>query len=213
LSGDFEAATEELARWEAFGRELERLREKMSAVDKEAVENTRLCPEWEVRWELAAAHIALSHVLHFLRAYAPSVAVDRLNVAVAGLINGQRAAMLAPVSPGYRAEDVPTVQAIKGILAGIMAAKQKNGMERAQAAAWVARNIAPELAARISRKPITARAVQVWRDRYGKKSASESPGNRAFEIWSNPEPDRTSAHMLDTTRRLASCLPVLKEPV
>ena len=106
--------------------------------------------------ELASATFSLAKVSHFLRIRYWSRSLDRLQAALLQLImGGPAAAMLEPLNiQGRRGRrpDVPSIQSVKGALAGIMHGQQATGMSRQQAAAWIANNISPKLASRISGK-------------------------------------------------------------
>jgi hypothetical protein len=52
-------------------------------------------------------------------------------------------------------------------------------MSRHQAAKGIADNMSPALASRISRKPITARMVEEWLDRFGGKHAEPNAARKA----------------------------------
>ena len=92
--------------------------------------------------------------------------------------------MLWPLTIRGRRPDVSLVLGLKGILAGLMERKQREGMTREEAARWIADNTPPKLAARISRKPITARSVEEWRDRFGGKHGPQDTARKAYLVWS-----------------------------
>jgi hypothetical protein len=66
--------------------------------------------------------------------------------------------------------------------------QQCAGMSRHQAAKWIANNMSPRLAARVSRTPVTARMVEEWLDRFGGKHAEASAARDAYRVWSQPLP-------------------------
>jgi hypothetical protein len=88
--------------------------------------------------ELASATFSLAKVSHFLRIRYWSRSLDRLQAALLQLImGGPAAAMLEPLNiQGRRGRrpDVPSIQSVKGALAGIMYGQQATGMSRQEAA-------------------------------------------------------------------------------
>jgi hypothetical protein len=118
---------------------------------------------------------------------------------------GAPAPMLRPMrkSQGRRA-DVSSVLAIKGALAGLMHCKQRDGMTRHEAAKWIATNMSPKLAACISRKPITARTVEEWLDRFGGKHATPDAARKAFLTWSKDSSSLTKQKFKEITERMAT---------
>jgi hypothetical protein len=102
--------------------------------------------------------------------------------------------------------------AIKGALAGMMRTLQDVGTLRDAAANLIARNLSPELTARISRKPITARTVEEWADRFGGDYAEENSGRRAYRTWSRGSLGRplNGQKIREITERMAKTLPVRK---
>jgi hypothetical protein len=117
---------------------------------------------------------------------------------------GAPAPMLRPQSKGSgRRADVSSVLAIKGVLAGLMHRQQRVGMSRPEAAKWIADNISPKLASRISRKPITARMVEEWLDRFGGKYGEQDAGRKAYLVWSREDPPPTKERFKAITERIA----------
>ena len=143
--------------------------------------------------ELVFANLALGAVSRFLRYHAPSKAIDLLKAALSQVSEGSRPAMFKSRKGSGRRPEGPLIHQVKGVLAGLMYVKQKSGVRREAAAAWVARNIPPELASRLSSKPITSRAVLEWLDRYGGEHPPSDLGGQAFKIWSRPSPKPLTA--------------------
>jgi|SRR6476646_865531 hypothetical protein len=136
--------------------------------------------------ELEAAEEALQEVLVMIGSRgARSIALNRLHNALLGLIDGASpAAMLTAAETGGRPLDSPTVQYAKGMLAAALHVRQKmSGESRAAAAAWVVKHTSRELSRRLSRKPITPRAVIEWLDRFGGEHASPGDGRTSFVYW------------------------------
>jgi len=167
--------------------------------------------------DLAAAFIAVDDVIRFLT-FSPSMSVtmderlERLKIlrelkqALRDLGEGSAPApILRPLrkSRGRRA-DVSSVLAIKGVLAGLMQCKQRDGMPRHEAATWIATNMSPKLAACISRKPITARMVEEWLDRFGGKHANQDAGRKTYLIWSRESASLTKQKFKTITERIAT---------
>lgn len=136
--------------------------------------------------ELEAAEEALQEVLAMIGSRgARSIALNRLHNALLGLIDGASpAAMLTAAKTGGRPLDSPTVQYAKGMLAAALHVRQKmSGESRAAAAAWVVKHTSRELSRRLSRKPITSRAVIEWLDRFGGEHGSSGDGRASFVYW------------------------------
>ena len=110
--------------------------------------------------------------------------------------------MLRPLTTRGRPHDVSLVLGLKGILAGLMEQKQREGMSRQEAARWIADNTPPKLAARISRKPITARMVKEWRDRFGGKQGERGPARKAYLVWSRDSDQLTKQDFKTITKNL-----------
>jgi hypothetical protein len=166
--------------------------------------------------DLSAAVGAIDVVINFLRS-SPSESLstaDRLKrfkifkdlgQALLDLLDGGAPApMLRPQSKGSgRRADVSSVLAIKGVLAGLMHRQQHGGMSRPEAAKWIADNMSPKLASRISRKPITARMVEEWLDRFGGKYSEQDAGRKAYLVWSREDPPLTKERFKAITKRIA----------
>jgi hypothetical protein len=157
--------------------------------------NLARSPDDKGRWDLLAAVFAVDTVIDFLRS-SPSNSLsltDRrqrsksLGQLRQALIELSEGGVPAPMlrsqgKNGGRRADVSLVLSMKGALAGFMYRQQHAGMSRSQAAKWIADNMSPKLAARISRKPITARMVEEWLDRFGGKHAEEGAGRKALAL-------------------------------
>lgn len=158
--------------------------------------------------ELVFAILALGAVSRFLRHHAPSKAIELLKVALSQVLEGSRPAMFKSRKGRGRRSESPLIHQVKGVLAGLTYAKQKSGMRREAAAAWIARNISPELASRLSSKPITTRAVLEWLDRYGGEHSPSEPGGQAFKVWCRPsQKPFTAQRFKETTRGFAELIP------
>jgi hypothetical protein len=167
--------------------------------------------------DLVAAVRALDAVVDFLR-FSPSKSLspadrskrfkilDELRQVLFDLSEGGAPApMLRPRSKGSgRRADVSSVLAVKGVLAGLMHCKQRAGMSRHEAAKWIADNMSPKLASRISRKPITARMVEEWLDRFGGKHAKQDAGRKSYLVWSRDFPSLTKEKFKAITERIAA---------
>lgn len=112
----------------------------------------------------------------------PSKAIERLMMGLGALAAGASPPlMFSPRGSAQRPPDAHSVQAAKGSVAAMAYIQQKRGrLSRKQAAEWAVKNISPSLTVRISRKPITPRTVIEWIDRYGGKTAEDSPGREHF---------------------------------
>jgi len=166
--------------------------------------------------DLQAAVGAIDAVIHFLR-ISPSQSLsfadglkrfkilEELGQALLDLLEGGAPApMLRPQSKGRgRRADVSSVLAIKGVLAGLMHRQQRGGMSRHEAAKWIADNMSPKLAARISRKPITARMVEEWLDRFGGKYSEQDVGRETYLGWSREDSPLTKEKFKAITERIA----------
>jgi hypothetical protein len=167
--------------------------------------------------DLGAAFIAVDDVIRFLT-FSPSMSVTmderlkrlkilrELKQALIDLGEGSAPApILRPLrkSQGRRG-DVSSLLAIKGVLAGLMHCKQRDGMTRHEAAKWIATNMSPKLAACISRKPITARMVEEWLDRFGGKHAHQDAGRKTYLIWSGEPASLTKQKFKTITERIAT---------
>ncbi len=158
--------------------------------------------------ELVLSIHALTVVSRFLRYRAPSRVVDLLKAGLSQVFEGASPPMFRGRKDSGRPSEVSVIHQVKGVLAGLMQVKQKSGMQRATAATWVARNIAPELASRLSVKQITSRAVLEWLDRYGGKHPPDDPGGKAFKVWSTPLPKPLTVQKFkEITARIAELIP------
>jgi hypothetical protein len=166
--------------------------------------------------DLIAAVIALDKVIDFLR-FSPGmpsindrrkrfkILHDLRQVLFDLSEGGAPAPMLRPGSnPSGRPADVSTVLAMKGILAALMHLKQRAGMARLEAAKWIADNVSPKFASRISRKPITPRMVEEWLDRFGGKHAEQDAARKAYLVWSDYSAPLTKERFRTLTERIAT---------
>ena len=168
--------------------------------------------------DLVAAVLAVDAVIKFLR-FSPSKSLstadrrkrfktlDELRQALLDLSEGSAPApILRPQrkNRGRRA-DVSSVLAVKGVLAGLMQRQQRAGMSRHQAAKWIADNMSPKLASRISRKPITPRMVEEWLDRFGGKHAEQNAARKAYLVWCRDDSTPLTKQLfLTITERIAA---------
>jgi hypothetical protein len=165
--------------------------------------------------DLVAAVFSVDAVLTFLQ-FSPSLSLSttdrsrRFKILVKlrqGLLElsegGPPAPMLRPRSSGRgRRPGVSLVLAMKGVLAGLMQCQVRAGMGRKEAAKWIADNTSTKLASRISRKPITARVVEEWLDRFGGKHANPDAGRKAYLVWSQSGPPLTKERLKTITERI-----------
>ena len=184
-----------------------------------AVHVTKLTrfPDHKQGWDILAAIYALNAVLDFLR-FSPSKSVmyedryrrfkilDELRQALLDLAEGGAPAPILRSlhkTRGRRA-DGSLVLAMKGILAALMHRQQCAGMSRHQAAKWIADNMSPKLAVRISQKPITSRVVEEWLDRFGGQHAEHDSGRKAYLVWSQDTSPLTKKLFRTITERIAA---------
>jgi len=80
---------------------------------------------------------------------------------------GETPARFKPPRRDGRKPDSPLMQGLKGRFAGRAYAQMESGLNRNQAASWVARNIPPRLARRMSSKPIRQSTIKEWMEQYG----------------------------------------------
>jgi len=163
--------------------------------------------------DLVAIIVALNAVVKFLRLcpksaitagrpYSYFKVLEKLSQALSHLREGGAPEpMLRPLTTRGRPPDVSLVLGLKGILAALMDQKQREGMSREEAARWIADNTPPKLA-RISRKPITARMVEEWRDRYGGKQGERGPARKAYLVWSRDSDQLTKQDFKTITKNL-----------
>jgi hypothetical protein len=206
-------AIQELEHLQHIRDEVETLRLELAEIDKlHEIEGATEYQRGKI--ELVASAAAVSEVCSFLSLIAPTHSLQLLERALKGLVqSGAVPAMFAPFEEfTSRPRDVPQIMAIKGALAGMMRTLQDVGTLRDAAANLIARNLSPELTARISRKPITARTVEEWADRFGGDYAEENSGRRAYRTWSRGSLGRplNGQKIREITERMAKTLPVRK---
>lgn len=192
----------------AADEDIDWLRSALRNYDALLARSLPLASSKEESVELVFAILALDAVSRFLRKRAPSKAIDLLKAALSQVREGSLPAMFRGRKGGGRRAESPVIHQVKGVLAGLMSVKQTSGMGRAAAAAWIARNIPPELASRLSPKPITSRAVLEWVDRYGGEHPPDDPGGQAFRVWSRPSPKPLTVQKFkEITRGIAELIP------
>ena len=203
-------------------RELEALaaiRRDIAWLDDDLAEADRLLefqelnddPNARGKVELVAAALAVKSAYSFASVTSPRRSLKLLQNALVDLVSGGTVpAMFFPLRDVTNRPPAPdSIVAIKGALAGIMHVKQSAGMSREEAAKFVARNIVPRLAAQLSRKPLKARTVEEWLDRYGGKSGEKGVGRKTYLMWSRGEPV-TAEKLREITERMANTLPAQK---
>jgi hypothetical protein len=203
-------AIQELERCDGIRGELASLNSELIEIDKlHALEG--VTEHERGKLELVASAASLKEVRNFLSIIAPSHSLMLLGNALTDLLEGGTVpAMLTPLNEfTNRPPDSPQIMAIKGALAGVMRTLQDAGTSREAAANLIARNLSPELATRISRKPITARTVEEWVDRFGGDHVEENSGRRAYRTWSRGKAP-SSQKIREITERMAKTLPVRK---
>ncbi len=166
-------------------------------------------PEQSGQIERVCAVYALFGIQQFIAGRAPSEVLGVLSNSLNEIESGTRPAMFEPDSrPRKRPNDSVMLQQVKGALAGSARLKQSEGMPREGAVNWIARNIAPELQRKISKKPLTGRTIREWLERYGGRRPPDNPGGKAFEVWSRAcGSELTNAKFRELTARLAQALP------
>jgi len=204
---------EQLEHLENIQGDLEDLADEFATIDQALNKVTAELPDEANVAELFSATRALEAVSDFLLVRAQSEAIRRLQVALSQLVlGGSLPAMLKPEGVAWRRADTATMQWVKGALAGFMHLQQTaGGLSRPEAAGWIANNISPKLAQRISRRPIRGRTVEEWLDRYGGKHPPDDPGGKAFKAWSSQSAwPLTATKFREITERIATMLPSLK---
>jgi hypothetical protein len=205
------AAIRQLEHLRALRGEIDLLRFELAHIDTIHELDEANDPGEKGKIELVAAAAAVNEVRKFLSLIAPSHSLELLQRALADLVaGGTIAAMFSPLEEtSNRRPDPPSVMSLKGALAGIMHCQQGAGMSREQAARLVARNISPKLVARISNRPISARTVEEWLDRFGGDHAENNAGRRSFLIWSRGEAS-SAIKIREITERMANDMPARK---
>jgi hypothetical protein len=169
-------------------------------------------PDARGKVELVAAALAIKAVRSFLLCRVRSTrSLELLGKALMDLIDsGILPSMFYPLRNfGSRPPDPNSIIAFKGALAGMMHVQQRAGMSRKVAAEFLARNIAPRLAAQLSRMPVTARMIVGWLERYGGKFGEEGVGRKFYKNWSQGEPV-SAQKCREITERMAKTLPARK---
>jgi hypothetical protein len=202
---------EQLEHLEDLQGDLEDLADEFANIDRALSKITEGSPDEANVAELFSATRALEAVSDFLLIRAQSEAIRRLQVALWQLIlGGPLPAMFEPEGVSGRRPDTETMQWVKGALAGFMHFQQTTGgLSRKEAAKWIADNISPKLARRISSRPISGRTVEEWLDRYGGKHPPDDPGGKAFKVWSSRSATwpLTKTKFREITERIATTLP------
>jgi hypothetical protein len=169
-------------------------------------------PDARGKIELVAGAISVKVVRSFLLCLLHrSRSLDLLEKALIDLTDsGIVPSMFYPLRNfDSRPPDPNSIVAYKGALAGMMQVQQRAGMSRMEASKFLARNIAPRLAAQLSRKPVTARMIDDWRHKYGGKFAEDGVGRKYYENWSQGQPV-SARECRQITERMAKTLPARK---
>ena len=169
-------------------------------------------PDARGKIELVAAALAVKAVRSFLLCRVRSThSLELLSKALIDLMDsGIVPSMFYPLKNfDSRPPDPISIVAFKGALAGMMHVQQRAGMSRKEASKFLARNIAPRLAAQLSRKPVTANMIDEWRHRYGGKFAEGGVGRKYYENWSQGQPV-SAQKCRQITERMAKTLPARK---
>jgi hypothetical protein len=180
------AAAYELRRAQPIWNDLDYLASELAEIEKTHQGDLAKHPNAVGLSDLAASILALDAICQFFRARIPNDIMYRLLNGLRDLSEGgPPAAMFLPLErPKGRRPDPPMVMAAKGILAGVMHRKQLEGLSRQAAAKWIVQHVSPMLAAQISGKPLTARMVEEWLDRFGGRHAEKNLGRKTFLIYS-----------------------------
>jgi hypothetical protein len=189
------AALEALREHIKTTEDLRTLGHKLIEIENEHESESKQFPDQIGKVDLSASFMALEAVRIFLGGRVVSRNLGHLHNALVEIIVGAApAAMLQPEThdSGRRAH-APKVQEAKGMLAGIMEVQLSTGMSRQEAAQWVARHVSPEMARKISNKPLTARMIEEWRDKYGGAHGENGITRDSYLLWSgfySPTPQR-----------------------
>ena len=154
----------------ASKEDLRSLGRELLELETEHESETNKFPEQMGKVDLGACICALEAVIEFLADRVVSRNLVHLRSALLEIAAGASpAAMFQPEEHGRRGRrvDAPLVVKAKGMLAGRCKCSRCLGMSRQEAAEWIVRNVSPKLATRISSKPLTARMVEEWLDRFG----------------------------------------------
>jgi hypothetical protein len=177
-----DAALEALDGFTKITRDLRTLGIKLLAIEDVYERDAAKFPEHLGMVDLFACAMAMKAVKKFLLM---RVVSRNLQMLIDGLVEiamgTPPAAMFHPRdhSKGRRADSLFVMRA-KGAVAAEMHVLQSTGMSRQEAAEWIVRHISPNLAARISRKPLTARTVEEWLDRFGGSYAEYNEGRLKY---------------------------------
>jgi hypothetical protein len=165
-------AINELRLLASMKEDLQTLGHELDEIENEHGSEAKKFPDQIGKVDLSACTFALDAVHRFLLRRVPTQIIALLKDGLLEIVTGASppAAMFHPEEhPAGSRSDAHSIMAAKGILAGLMHVQQSTGMSRQEAAEWIVGNVSPTLAARISRKPLTARVVQEWLNRFGGK--------------------------------------------
>ena len=184
------SALQALGEHGGFKEDLRSLGRELLELETEHEFETNKFPEQMGKVDLGACICALEAVIEFLADRVVSRNLVHLRSALLEIAAGASpAAMFQPEEHGRgRRVDAPLVVKAKGMLAGMMQVQQSVGMSRQEAAEWIVRNVSPKLATRISSKPLTARMVEEWLDRFGGTFGEEGIGRESYLLWSAHDP-------------------------
>jgi len=179
------AALEALDGFRKITEDLNSLGQQLLDIEDTHKSDTANFPKQIGKADLAACILAMMAVNEFFHLRLSSRILQMLLDGLLEIAIGvPPAVMFHPedYSKGRRA-DSPLVMGAKGAVAAIMHVQQSTGMSRKEAAEWVVGYISPALAARISRKPLTARTVEEWLDRFGGDHAEYNLGRENYLLW------------------------------
>jgi hypothetical protein len=183
------AAIEKLTLFQKLRSEIRQLVVDLQEIELEHQASAVQYPAQLGEIDLAASTLALNAVLKFLRPV-PSRNLTILHDALVEMISGASPpAMFRPMRrKSGRRPDALSITAAKGTLAGLMQSQMSTGMSRGEAAQWIARNIDPLLASRISAKALSPRVVEEWLDRFGGDHAEHNVGREKYLLWREHDP-------------------------
>jgi hypothetical protein len=185
-----QAAIRALGDLKKIKEDLKTLDDALIDIEKEHESEAAKFPDQIGKVDLPASIFALDAVFKFLFLRVVSRNLGILRDALIEIaVGASPAAMFHPEEhPRGRRSDSPLIMGAKGTVAAMMHVQQSTGMTRQEAAEWIVRHISPSLAARISRKPLTARMVEEWLDRFGGESAEYNMAREQYLLWIEHDP-------------------------
>jgi hypothetical protein len=170
---------------------LRRLSGKMSELEKQRRERIER-GENAAEADRDAAQLALTELVAFFLDHAnESEPLVRLLGALAALAAGSSPSpMLAPTTTSHRRPDPPAIEGIKGRLAAIMEFRQRAGLTRKQAAAWVARHLSAKMKDQLG--SVTPATVDSWLLKWGgERGVTHGIGHEGYLHMRNVLKDRS----------------------